>query len=240
MPLRPETSRLWQRLHQESLLAGFVLIGGTALALHIDHRISEDLDFAWLGPIPLPAPRIQRLLRMLRKEKWHIEPISHVAAEQEFLNSGLVLAESQQDYAVNDTVKLSFVRFDQETTQLLEGDAQSPVRLASMAELFRTKALVCREREKTRDWFDLYIFLTQHGYTMRDVYRVYEAAGLERSFDQAGMRLRKCQPHLSDEGYQQLVQRPPSLNHIRGFFNRELDQLERQLAQEKIALSQSK
>jgi hypothetical protein len=28
-------------------LAGFVLIGGSALALHIHHRISEDLDFAW-------------------------------------------------------------------------------------------------------------------------------------------------------------------------------------------------
>jgi predicted nucleotidyltransferase component of viral defense system len=30
-------------------ISDYLLVGGTALALNIEHRISEDLDFAWPG-----------------------------------------------------------------------------------------------------------------------------------------------------------------------------------------------
>ena len=46
--LPPETDRVWQFIQGQPSLAGFVLIGGTALALRIEHRRSEDLDLAWL------------------------------------------------------------------------------------------------------------------------------------------------------------------------------------------------
>lgn len=47
--LPAETRQLWLALMHEPLLRGFVLIGGTALTLRIGHRLSEDLDFAYLG-----------------------------------------------------------------------------------------------------------------------------------------------------------------------------------------------
>jgi predicted nucleotidyltransferase component of viral defense system len=28
-------------------MRGFVLVGGTALTMHLGHRVSEDLDFMW-------------------------------------------------------------------------------------------------------------------------------------------------------------------------------------------------
>ena len=40
----PETERVWKFLKDEPSLAGFVLVGGTALALRLGHRRSEDLD----------------------------------------------------------------------------------------------------------------------------------------------------------------------------------------------------
>lgn len=40
----PETLQLLIRLHQDPLLNDFFLVGGTALALHIGHRLSIDLD----------------------------------------------------------------------------------------------------------------------------------------------------------------------------------------------------
>ena len=43
-----ETASAYQMLDQldnRQALRNFVLIGGTALALHIGHRLSEDLDF---------------------------------------------------------------------------------------------------------------------------------------------------------------------------------------------------
>ena len=40
----PETLQLLKELQQDPLLGQFFLVGGTALALHIGHRLSIDLD----------------------------------------------------------------------------------------------------------------------------------------------------------------------------------------------------
>jgi hypothetical protein len=47
--LSPETEKLWEFLKPDTALSGFVLVGGSALALRINHRRSEDLDLAFLG-----------------------------------------------------------------------------------------------------------------------------------------------------------------------------------------------
>ena len=43
--LLPNTQKVLKKLINESYLANFVLVRGSALALHIKHRKSEDLDF---------------------------------------------------------------------------------------------------------------------------------------------------------------------------------------------------
>ncbi len=40
----PETLELLSRLMQDSFFNNFVLVGGTAISLHLGHRISVDLD----------------------------------------------------------------------------------------------------------------------------------------------------------------------------------------------------
>lgn len=46
--LRPDTLDVLKLTMAEPLLNDFVLVGGTALALHFGHRISEDIDlFSW-------------------------------------------------------------------------------------------------------------------------------------------------------------------------------------------------
>src|SRR5260370_20028623 len=43
--ISPATEATLEMLRDASLLEGFYLAGGTALALHLGHRTSEDLDF---------------------------------------------------------------------------------------------------------------------------------------------------------------------------------------------------
>ena len=43
--LDPPTRLLFQQLGKEPLISSFFLAGGSALALHLGHRISIDLDF---------------------------------------------------------------------------------------------------------------------------------------------------------------------------------------------------
>ena len=44
--MKPETEALANRLSIEPLLEKFLLVGGTALSLYLNHRLSEDLNFA--------------------------------------------------------------------------------------------------------------------------------------------------------------------------------------------------
>ena len=78
------------------------------------------------------------------------------------------LAEYQQNYLIDDSVKVQFVRLDNAKTCHLQGLPEQTLRVASMDELFATKAFACSERTKSRDPFDLYILMTRHGYTMAD------------------------------------------------------------------------
>jgi hypothetical protein len=237
--LRPDTRHLWEQLDGDPLLCGFVLIGGTALAMRIGHRVSEDLDFAYLGDL-LPKQRLRQLGEALRNDGLHFELNQDVLAEQEFIDSGLLLEDHQQNYLADGSLKVSFVRLDNATTCLLSGNSSTPLRVATLDEIFKTKALVCRERSKTRDWFDLFILMTRHGYAMTDFYRTYEEADCVRSFDTATLRLRSCTPSIADEGYLHLMDNAPTLGEIREFFNRVLDKFEVEMSRTAFKAAASK
>ena len=59
--LPPATERVWDFLKSRPELGGFVLVGGSALSLRIGHRISEDLDLAYLYH-QLPRHRLEALV----------------------------------------------------------------------------------------------------------------------------------------------------------------------------------
>jgi hypothetical protein len=232
--LPPETRRTWLQLQGNLLLNGFVLIGGTALTMRIGHRISEDLDFAFIGQL-LPVMRLRQLIDSLRQRGIDMQLNQDATSEQEFINSGLLLEEHQQNYIANGSVKVSFVRLNNQTTLLLTGNSDSPLRVATMDEIFKTKALVCAERSKSRDWFDLYILMTRHGYEMGDLHRAFLEAGLAGSFQVAELRLRACKPSVTDEGYMQMVTPAPTLEDLRQFFNEALDRLQIELSRAAFA-----
>lgn len=226
--LPAETRQLWEALLHEPLLHGFVLIGGTALTLRIGHRLSEDLDFAYLGA-RLPKLRLNALRQALLAKGIRPEEIPDVIAQDEFLESGLELADYQQNYLAHlpgGSVKLSFVCLDPHVTSLFTGDTSSPLRVATLDEVFKSKVLACADRSKTRDWFDLYVLMNQHGFDGDDLYRTFVETGRENKFDMVSVRLRSGKPSLTDEGYANLLPDPPSLEVMHKFFSAMLDRLE--------------
>lgn len=227
--LRPDTRKAWAHLEGHPLLHGFVLVGGTALTMRIGHRVSEDLDFAYLGP-RLPRARLDMLKRVMGEQGLALTPNPDAFAEQDFLDAGLDLADYQRDFLANDTVKVSFVRFAPPANEMLKGQESEPLRVATLDEIFATKCLACADRSKQRDWFDLFILLTGHGYTFDDVHRIFIQAKRPGNFGIAADRLRLCRPGLADEGYEALLPDAPSLDELRAFFNRELDRFEVRLA----------
>ena len=225
--LRPETAALWQRLSTEPLLSGFTLVGGTALALRIGHRVSEDLDFAYCAET-LPRQRLSRLLEDIGKDGFGFTPLVDVAAEQDFLDAGLDLADSQQDYTSNGQVKVTFFAPDHHIRGILGGGPATALHVASLDEIFRLKAIVCADRSKSRDWFDVYTLLRSHGYTMADFHRAFVDSGQPAKYDIAKMRLCSGRPHAADEGYEDVAgAEAPSIEDMRAFFAQQFDAFER-------------
>jgi hypothetical protein len=235
-----ETKKVWDAIRQiDNLLKGFVLIGGTALALHIQHRLSEDLDFACVGA-KLPRERIRQILSQLERLGFKITPNDNPAALDDFTSGGEDLHDYHQDYIVNDKVKLTFVCPDHTVHKMLGGQLTDTFRVASVDEIFKLKCLVTAQRSRSRDWFDLYMLFTQHNYTVDNLRATFAAVGQPHQADIALARLCACKPLSHDEGYAQLAKNPPSAHEMASFFQQELKKNEVALARATLLKSHPK
>ena len=106
--LRPdEASALFDVLCCAPEMEGLTLIGGTALALQIGHRISLDFDFAQFGGT-LPSFAMDKLISRLKQEGHQTQMITSPAQISQFkINHGLNLLERARDYVI-DGVKVTF------------------------------------------------------------------------------------------------------------------------------------
>lgn len=229
--LPADTKQVWSFLKEQPALAGFVLVGGSALALRIRHRMSEDLDFVSSEP-RLPRARLEALCRIAEASGFDFQHQDDEATTQEFADAGLALHDYQQNYLVNQNVKVSFFAPDPPLAMVLKGPLEPTARVATIEELFKTKALVSASRSKTRDWIDLYVLLRDHRFNLRDYRAAFEEAGVSAQCDTGLSRLCSGVPQRDDEGYAHLLSDPPTLEEMKAYFTAQRDKLEIEMAEE--------
>jgi hypothetical protein len=223
--LAPDTRRVWEGLAAQPALRGFVLIGGTALAMQIGHRVSEDLGFLTVER-RLPREAMDALLMRLGEAGLKVVRNDNQAAYEEFLIAGESLHDHQQDLLV-DGVKVSLVAPYPHWAGALERLDQPLVRVASLPELFRLKALAAAERRVSRDRIDLYFLFKEHGFTVADFEKAFRGPDIhypERAIAQAFENLCSDVRSPSDPGYETLMQDPPSREVVAKFFVRLRDE----------------
>ena len=235
--LQADTEQVWGFLRQQTALAGFVLLGGSALALQIGHRLSEDLDLVWTES-RLPRGRLEALRRAAGESGFDFQPQDDEATVQEFADAGLDLHDYQQNYLVNGSVKVSFFAPEPPLASVLQHPPEPTARVGTLAELFKAKCLVSAQRSKTRDWLDLYLLMRDHGFTLRDYRAAFAVAGVASQSDVGLSRLCSGVPQKDDEGYAHLLPNPPTLAEMKAFFTSQRDQLEVELASEAYARRQ--
>jgi hypothetical protein len=149
------------------------LMGGTALALLISHRLSEDLDFFYFDK-ELPKQAIKALLTALKKEGFTVINIMETSRLSQARINGIQLDDYIQEYAING-VKVSFgimAKGSQSRRDYLGSAERIPVgqfNMLALEPLFKSKAVVLMDRVKSRDLFDLMTLLTEHNYTIDDI-----------------------------------------------------------------------
>ena len=209
------TRELWLKLGEEPLLQGAILIGGTALTLRIGHRQSEDLDFAFLSE-KLPTSAISLLMRKF--PDWIRN--DNLASYEEFLIAGQSLHDYQQDFISGEGVKITFLAEDKSAWPLLLQDSAAGAnpRIATTKEIFSLKCLLSARRSKSRDWYDLYALFTEHGFEISEMMEAFQKANRTTDMDLALRRLCSGITSPDDEGYEALIENPPTLETLRLFF----------------------
>ncbi len=141
--LAPNTKAVFENLsHNHAILDNFYLSGGTALALHLGHRESEDLDFfAQYEFNP------QLLLNKLEK----ITTLTDISLDSGTLNC----------YA--EEVKLQFLHYPYD---LLETPTTfQNIKLSSVIDIACTKLITISARGSKKDFLDLFFILQEYSLT---------------------------------------------------------------------------
>lgn len=141
----------------------FRLVGGTALSYHINHRISEDLDFCL--PQELPLEDIQAFIEFC-VEKFGMDNIDYIqpsqAIKEDFLLGGDNVEYYLQTWLVNG-IKIQFFGGGSNTgtKDFLAHDLYSMIgniKIASLQTIFKMKSLMFYKRTKSRDLYDMLQF----------------------------------------------------------------------------------
>lgn len=178
------TQKNFARLKSDPRMAGFTLVGGTALALQIGHRISEDLDFNIFGQ-KLPIRAIDGLLDELAAGGASIESL--ITSEQKLgfkINTSENLDHYIQDYLI-DGAKVTFHSRNESDRPKAQIDFLTTAQKLAVSEggfdvlgingLFVMKSIVVYDRVKSRDIYDLMILTRDHGYTLDNILDAIDA-----------------------------------------------------------------
>ena len=192
MPRNPERAPEWERLlssaaHLQEILPGAVLVGGTAAALHAEHRLSMDADHVLTDL----RDRFDGVLAQLESVAgWRT---ARLARPVQILGSldGILTGVRQ------------LIRTEPlETTTLHFGGMDLTV--PTEAEILRIKGVLILRRNATRDYLDFVALATHMGTTstgeaLRSFDRLYPQESGESALQQLQVQLANPLPYDLDE-----------------------------------------
>lgn len=157
-----------EQVAQLECIKPYILCGGTALAIQIGHRKSEDLDFMmWrISKNEKPEVNWNAIERELKEKIGEIENFNMLGFDQvEFVVKG---------------VKFSFFVSDNLSPVTAPTEYLGNIRLADIESIMAMKMEVMLRRMKFRDYYDIYCML-QEGYSIHN--------GIEKALNLSRHRL---------------------------------------------------
>ncbi len=173
--LPDKTKVIFKVLIHSPELVKFTLVGGTALALQIKHRVSLDFDFAYYEQ-KLPTSQIDEFIARLKSEGYAIHDLTDTSLVAQFkINTGENLRDFARDYIING-IKLTF--FVHGKTKQQREYYKNCEKIQSKDMLFKVlsidglkvaKILLLADRVRSRDLFDLMILVKDYSLTLDNI-----------------------------------------------------------------------
>lgn len=211
------------------------LVGGTALAYHVKHRTSYDLDFCLPDVKELPD------LSFLNKYDSEKLPFENETKDR-VINDGGNIDDLQQRFLVDDIKVEFFCIPSQSEREILELDEDKQdivgnVKIASMDAIFQLKSITLLERNKIRDLYDLNYMIKKHGFCFESFigtlnkykYEVFDAKGTIKLIKST---LEKRKPDPEDMKFENIdnpTMTPCDYESLLGFINSGINDEENRL-----------
>lgn len=144
--LAPKTLSIFETISALSCIEPYVLVGGTCMALQVNHRLSEDLDFCKWVPVSHASYGIawQTIEGELRSKFKDVKPNQ--------------LSFDQIDFQVNG-VKVTFFNEVGFQVPAFTPKLYGNVKVASLQLVAGMKVKTLFERNTYRDYYDVYVLL---------------------------------------------------------------------------------
>ena len=167
--INQQTHTLLEKFQNISLFSKHkaILIGGTALAYHLSHRESFDLDICF--PFSDTLPQLDFLD--------NFQEVIPIEFEQGIIdtaiNDGGDINNVMKRYII-DGVKVDFVINPSSNiyeSEILQNDNKhtlNHLRIASIESIFKLKSLLLLDRNKIRDLYDMVYLMKECGFTGKD------------------------------------------------------------------------
>ncbi|OGS70791.1 MAG: hypothetical protein A3F91_09770 [Flavobacteria bacterium RIFCSPLOWO2_12_FULL_35_11] len=210
--MRPSTKELFLKLNSVKEISDWVLVGGTALALYLNHRISEDLDF---------FTNAQNINSKIEKNiDKIITDIKEAGGFVELMQND----EQQRDYIING-VKVTF-----HTTSLINLNIplcknkyeHGSINIAAQEVLAAMKMqTIIKHRIKSRDFYDVYKLMQTNCYSFASLLLNMKKYYSKETFSEKNIEMRflKAPLNANDEGLDSVVKEDVTdFKQLRTFF----------------------
>ncbi len=145
-----------------------ILIGGTALAFHLGHRVSFDLDICF--PFADTLPKLDFLEQFdevipIKFDQAIIDTAINEGGDIEELIKRFIINGVKVDFTVNPSSNI----YESEILQNDNAVTFGTLRIASIDAIFKLKSLLLLNRNKIRDLYDIVYMLKHCGYIGKDI-----------------------------------------------------------------------
>jgi hypothetical protein len=154
--LPPATRRVFEKLAEQSFMQSYILVGGTALAIQIKHRLSEDLDFISdsetlnTSIIKRNIAKLFSVYRIIREDtKWQIDILADNTKLTWFSSGAVAAGFKTKDYA-----------FKYKNLWIAKPEIIAVHKLSAIA-----------QRNTLRDYYDLY-FLARYHIPLKSIFEL--------------------------------------------------------------------
>jgi predicted nucleotidyltransferase component of viral defense system len=168
--IHPQTQALLDRFKQIPLFSEnkAILIGGTALAYHLSHRESFDLDICF--PFSDKLPELDFLdsfeeIMPLEFDQGIIDTAINEGGDIDEVMKRYIIHNVKVDFLVNPSSNI----YERHILQNDSKHALGHLGIASIESIFKLKSLLLLDRNKIRDLYDVIYMIKECGFSGQDV-----------------------------------------------------------------------